>query len=537
LLLLLAVLAGAALAALPFSRGLRSPGARLAYLARAGAGILLAALLLDLPLAPARTPGPIVALDASASWARARDDSAFASALAEARRLAGRDTLWLLGDSLRPAPDGALTPRDARSDITPLRDRAAALGRAVVLVTDGALDDPALVAQLPTGSRIEARPGTARPDAALLGFDVPPVVVAGDTLAVTLRVGAGGAGAPAGALRLRLGARDVALVPLPALGPWEQRELREVLLPAAADGAEPPLVAVLTLPGDAEPRNDTLATVLAVAERPSVIVASTAPDQDLRYALAVLRGTLGLPVRAYVRVAPGTWRQDPGFAPATEAQVRTALAAAPIAVLHGDTALFGPPRALARGALALLVPAPEDGAREALLEGSLPGSPLAAALTGVPWDSLPPIALGPAPTGEWTALRARPAGGGTARGVVAGGRQPRPTVVVVGSGFWRWAVREGAPADAHRAFWGAVFAWVGESGADAEPRRDGLRSASLVTAPAEWLPREAAPLPSPAAAVVRPDIGRTLRDPWWPYLAVVLLLCADWVLRRRAGLR
>lgn len=533
----LAILIGAALAALPFRAVPRRRGLWGAAIARAAAGILLTALALDLPLRPAPPPGPLVALDVSASWARARDRADFDDALATARRLAGRDTLWLVGDSLRPAPDGDLTPMDGRSRIGPLREQAAALGRPVLLVTDGELDDAALVAQLPVGSRIERRSAPARPDAALLAMESPAVLLADDTLALTMTVAAGGAGAGAGTLQVQLAGREVARLAVPALGAWEQRDLRAHLLPRTADGASQSLTATLAVPGDAEARNDTLVTNLTIATQPTVIVATTAPDQDLRYALTVLRGTLGLPVRSYLRVAPGSWRQEPGLRPTTEAQVRAALAAAPIAVLHGDTALFGPPRALASGALALLVPAAEDAGADALLEGAVPPSPLAVALTGVAWDSLPPVALGGAPLGDWTALRARAGGGGPPRAVVAGVSRPRPSVVVAGSGFWRWAVRDGAPADAHRAFWGAVFAWLGEASVDGAPARALGAATQRVLGAAEWLPRDAPPLAEPAGPLARPAADRTLRDPWWPYLAIVLLLCTDWVLRRRAGLR
>src|ERR1041385_8151936 len=84
---------------------------------------------------------------------------------------------------------------------------------------------------------------------------------------------------------------------------------------------------------------------------------STSPDFDARYALAVLRGALGIPSRGFFRVAPGEWRVEGPLTPVTEADVRQAVREAPVAILHGDTAAFGPPRSIALGPLALMPPA------------------------------------------------------------------------------------------------------------------------------------------------------------------------------------
>ncbi|MGZ8469823.1 MAG: hypothetical protein ACXW61_09715, partial [Gemmatirosa sp.] len=69
-------------------------------LLRFAAMALLAALALDAPRGRARASAPLVALDASTSWTRGGDSTAFRAASDSARRLAS-DTLWLFGDSLR----------------------------------------------------------------------------------------------------------------------------------------------------------------------------------------------------------------------------------------------------------------------------------------------------------------------------------------------------------------------------------------------------------------------------------------------------
>jgi hypothetical protein len=198
-------------------------------------------------------------------------------------------------------------------------------------------------------------------------------------------------------------------------------------------------------------------------------------------------------------------------------------------------------------------------------------------------------------------LTARDARGGPPRALVVGDDQPRRVITVTASGTWRWALRGGAWADAHRTLWGSVFDRLAITGTErravglgatvvreGEPLRwrRGTTQDSLVrvvlrastagagdtltlrfaddqrevlTAPlvageytavfaadtlrvvvsrsAEWLPRRAPQLPEPAAAVAPPSGGRTVRDLWWLYVALVLTLCVEWVARRQQGLR
>jgi hypothetical protein len=58
-----------------------------------------------------------------------------------------------------------------------------------------------------------------------------------------------------------------------------------------------------------------------------------------------------------------------------------------------------------------------------------------------------------------------------------------------------------------------------------------------VNASREWLPR-AARVPSGAVrGAVSADTAPRLRDKGWAYALAILLLCAEWILRRRRGLR
>jgi len=356
---------------------------------------------------------------------------------------------------------------------------------------------------------------------------------------------------------------------------------------------------VIASTGDAEPRNDSLSTAIEISRAASAVFVSTSPDQDARFAIAVLRGTLALPTRGFLRVAPGNWRQEGTLAPVSEAEVRQAIRDAPVAILHGDTAIFGPPATSSFGPIALLVPPDVDDGE--WYPVAAPASPLSGALAAVPLESLPPIAIGQPARGDWTALEARRGREPLRRPVVVGRDTPRRIVTVTGSGFWRWRFRGGASADAYAALWGGIFDWLAAERADrrgAVPdesvvrsgqairwrrgsssdsvvrvllrSRGGARADSLVLrfAPGSSV-QETPPLPPGAYDVTVPggrsllvvnesaellpsrprlqsgsvgrragvDDARRSRTAGWFYALAIALLCAEWILRRRAGLR
>lgn len=604
---LVAVAVGVAVAALSYAPAGRAgpPVAPLAPLAllRAGAVALLAAAALDAPVGRASETPPLVALDVSASWTRAADTSALGRARDSTRVLGrgqGRDSLLLVGDSARRG-DASARARDGASRIGDAADRAAASGRALVVLTDGELADPDALRRLPGGSRVVVIRPRRGPDAALVDVEAPRAVAARDTLEVRVTVAADAAGAPPGRLRLTLGGRPLADASRPALAPFAREEVR-VRAPLAGTTAGAAVLAVVNeAAGDREPRNDTLALALDVTDAPAAVFVSGAPDYDARLLLAILRGTLAAPVRAYYRVAPGQWRIEGTLAPAAESDVRRAAASASILVLHGDTSALGAPRGLGRGALALVQPpASADSAAEWYAVGA-PPSPVAGALAGIVWDSLPPLDVGAAPrAAAWTGLTARLANA-PPRPVVVGEEAPRRVVVSGAGGYWRWQFRGGRPADAAAALWGGLFDWLAAGRGDAraavpdaafvregEPvrwRRGGAdsvvavrlarrgggspraltlrfpdgarvaespalppgvytveatggRSVLAVNASAELLPRRPTVVSGPvgSATPARPA-GARVRDAGWPYAAAAALLCAEWVLRRRRGLR
>jgi hypothetical protein len=562
---------------------------------RALAWLLTLALLLDAPAGPRRAVPPIAALDASASWLRGGDSALWHRAVSAARSASSDLLLW--GDSARSGA-APVMPRDAATRALPLAERALAVGRPLVLITDGELDDPSTLASLPAGSRVEVLPHTPAVDAAVIAFDAPRAVVAGDTMEVRVTVRAGELAVSRATLSLVAGTDVIAKTPIDSLAPGLERTLT---MRGRIEGAvrSVSLAAVVTTAEDVERRNDTLATAVQVAPAAGAVLASTSPDFDARFLIPVLRGAVSLPTRAYYRVAPGTWRQDGTLAAVSEQAVRAALAEAPLAILHGDTALFGAPRSITKGSLLLYAPS-SDTLGEWYPAGA-PASPISSVLSGVPWDSLAPLTVSSGVRGDWTGLLAAPARSTDRRVAIAGSESGRRTVIVGASGLWRWAFRGGVSGDAYATLWGGIFDWLtaerpdpraalpadaivragdrirwrrgtgsdsvvrvemhrrGEARVDTlalhfggpgalaesppldagvyETRVSGGSSLLIVNATRELLPRRANVRTGAVGGAAPFGDQPRLRDFHWIYLLLLGALCAEWLLRRHMGLR
>lgn len=563
---------------------------------RALALALLIALLLDAPAGAARPIAPFVALDASASWVRANDTAAWRNAVRVARD-APHDTLFLFGDSARVA-DLPERPGDRTSRVRPAIERALAAGRPLTIVTDGEIDDPAELPALPAGSRIELVPHGAVSDLAVVALEAPTAAVGGDTIELRATVRAADQVPANATLTFALGDRALTSVTIEELSPRGERTVAARVPLVSNDGAY--VLAAALSAGDAELGNDTLAVAIEIARAARAVLVSTRPDLDARFMTTVLRGAISLPTRAYFRVAPDEWRLEGPLTPVAEAEVRRAVREAPLLVLHGDTAYFGSPRSVASGALALV-----PGVRDTLGEWypvAAPASPVASAVSGIAWDSLPPLAaMGPA-RGEWEGLIVARARQFDRQAVIAGVERPRRVVTVSASGFWRWRFRGGRSADAYDALWGSIFDWLAAQRADAraavpadaiiregdrirwlrgtvgdstvtvrlQRRGDPSRSDSVALhfgasgSVAESGPLEAGvydvgvaggnallvvnrsrELLPRAPTVQAGNIGESavrgerprLRDENWPLLLALIALCAEWLLRRRTGLR
>ncbi len=562
---------------------------------RVVAVVVVMALLLDLPIGVARPPAPLVALDASGSWQRSADQGAWRVAGDSARAASVTATdLVLFGDSVRSVTIPA-APTDLASQVAPVVQRAAADGRRLVVVTDGAIDDADALAQALPGSRLIVVPTTAKADRAVADISAPAEGRVGDTVRVQARIVAGGAVPAPATLRWMLDGAVLGESPVGALAASGEEVVEGRLVIPAGDSVAV-LRAVLAAGSDGEARNDTLAVAFRRGVRQRVVIISSAPDADVRDVAAALRSNVALPTDVFFRVAPLRWVRDNDFTPIDESAVRAAVRGATLAVLHGDTTVLGAPSALNTRALLLLSPASPDAPE--LMVRPAPSSPLQAGLAGIVVESLPPLRAAVPARGAVVALNAAPGGAPTgATAVIAATDGEVRRVVVSASGYGRWRARGGVSEAAFQALigsstdWllgargraavatpvaavvraGAIVRWRRGSQArsavtlvrdgDRATRRDtlvfgtsaeatmpplasGVWRGTIDGAPVvipvsgsrEWLPHVATlrsgPLNGEALAV-----RRGARSLSWLYLATVLLLAAEWLLRRRAGLR
>src|SRR6185437_11510356 len=297
---------------------------------RAIAIALGVALLLDAPSGPRHPLPPLVALDASESWTRDGDTALWRDARRRANALTP-DSVLLFGDSVRRAPRTPV-PNDVSTRARALAERALGAGRPLDLITDGELDDPAALPGFPAGSRIIVLPHGAARDVGVVSLDAPRAAVSGDTVDLRVSLRADSLAVPAGTLRILLGGRELASMPLDSMPARAERTIT-VRAPISGPVGPSVLEAVVSVPGDREARNDTLGVAVDVARAAGAVLASTSPDFDARFVLPVLRGAVALPTRAYFRVAPGQWRQDGSLAPVDERTVRGAMHDAPLAIL------------------------------------------------------------------------------------------------------------------------------------------------------------------------------------------------------------
>jgi hypothetical protein len=431
---------------------------------------------------------PLVLLDASLSMAghggRWRD------ALDTARALAAGGIIWRFGE--RVAGFDTLPPTDGASRLAPALDAAAARGGPVTVVSDGAIADLAdIPPDLLRRARIVVLPRAPFFDAFIASVDGPRRVAAGDT--VRLKVSYGTAGkrprkGEGGRAKLvvslsgrRLASRDVALpdsgvvsteLTLP-LSPFPgSSQAVPGSLPAGWSALEVRLEGV----ADSEPRDDVRLFVLEVSPQPSVVLLAAPPDWETRFLARTLEDVARVPVRTFIEAEPGgnRWRDATTLESRAPGDVARAVAGAALVIEAGDAPTFN--RFGPKGAV-LLWP----GTRR--LDGdwyvqpsplSTGPSPLAGALAGVAWDSLPPATslAELAPDSSTTvALVARLARRGPPRPMVtlsqrAGARR----AVIAAGGLYRWAFRGGASGDAYRALVAGLVDWLLAEGAGSGER-------------------------------------------------------------------
>ena len=68
-------------------------------------------------------------------------------------------------------------------------------------------------------------------------------------------------------------------------------------------------------------------------------------------------------------------------------------------------------------------------------------------------------------------------------------------------------------------------------------RTTGGNSVLVVNASREWVPRAATMREGPLSRGALSTDARRLSDYWWPFVAALILLCSEWIVRRLVGLR
>ncbi len=418
---------------------------------------------------------PLVLLDASLSMAG--HGGQWRAALDTARALARGGVIWRFGE--RVTGFDTLPPTDGASRLAPALAAAAARGGPVAVVTDGAIGDRAdLPPDLARSPRVVVLPRAPFFDAFVASVDGPRRVAAGDT--VRLRVSYGTAGT-------RDGGRGTGKTTLVVSADGHRLASRAVTLPdsgvVSTDITLPPSpapragwtaleVRLEGVAGDSELRDDARTFVLEVSPQPSVVLLASPPDWETRFLARTLTDVARVPLKAFVATEPGgkRWRDAATLAAVPPADVARAVAAARLVIEAGEPATFA---RLAPGGAVLRWPLGRRQEGDWYIQPPGP-SPLAGALGGVAWDSLPPATslseLAP-DSGTMVALTARLARRGPPRPVVVlSERGGARRAIVAAGGLYRWAFRGGASAEAYRALVAGVTDWLLAGGAGSGER-------------------------------------------------------------------
>lgn len=426
------------------------------FLGRAVAWSALGILLADLSCAVRRGPGePLVLLDASLSlaadsgrWAEARDSARHWGEV----RYFGDERAG--GDSM---------PTRGRSLLGPALEAAAASSRPVVVVSDGEIEDVGdLPADLLTRTSLRVFPRHRGIDLAITGVDAPARVTAGDSVPLSISVRAFGDSAqPRATLLVRLGDRTLTTR---AVTPVARGEVvTRLVLPSSALRPETNVLTVaLDSMHDAEPRDDARTVLVTVTPTPGVVLLAEPGDWDSRFLYRALKDVAQLPVRGFVQVEAGRWRNYSDLSPVSPDQVRRAARGADLLIVKGDQAEARSSNA--RGIWHWPSGRGSSGHTGDWYLKAAPSSPLAGAFVGMPVDSFPPaVEIIPAPvdSGTWIALTAQLGRRGSERPVVIGrAGNTRREMTVLADGLWRWGFRGGSSEQAYRSFVAAAASWL-----------------------------------------------------------------------------
>jgi hypothetical protein len=485
-----------------FYRRRETPGrGRMLLAALRGAALVLLILLLFDPRMPALADpagsrGRQVLLDASLSMELPAEDGGtrWDAAVGEAAALADERGVILFGDAPRVVPADSLdrlAPSANASRLLPALEAAAEAGvRRVVVLTDGGIEDGAEVARwlARLGLDLETRTIDGAPgNRGLTEVEAPSWAKTGEP--VDIRFGVVSDGQPGDSLRVSI-QRDGAVLAqtvIPSAGPGRVATGTLRFTPTAAGEAARYEVALAGSDGAAD--DDARTIYLRVSDDPAgVVLVSFLPDWEPRFLLPLLERALGLPVAGYLRAGSGDFvRTGTGLEAGARTpleQVRAAVGQADLLVLHGydrSTPAWAT-EALSTAPRVLLFPGSGDPdlpfpllldqavADDWYLVEDLPASPVASLLAGIDLAGVPPLTSmhrAQLQEGVWAPLHAsRGRRGAPGPLAVGGATAGRRWVVAMGTGYWRWAFRGGAPKQVYDRLWGALGGWlVQEQGA------------------------------------------------------------------------
>jgi hypothetical protein len=561
--------------------------ARFAALARAIGVSALVLLLLD-PTIRAGGPQrrPLVLLDNSVSMHATGGRAAEAAALAAS-----------IGDTTAFGELAPGLPGD-RSALFDVLTGAVTSGRAVTVVTDGEIPDVATIpADLLAQVSIRALPRPTGPDIALTAVRAPLRLAAGDTLAMTVEA----TRTPGAPDSIEIVVHDSALVLMHGTLHFGASHRAEVHLSAALPhgySGERWLQVTRVGAADAEPGDDVRWWRLTVTPTPGIAVLAVLPDFDARALYRSLVDVANVPVRGFVQLQAGSWRRMEDLSPVTSEVVANAARHADLLAVRGDP---GPWKAAGRARLFWLpADQPGDwyvgGANNSPIADAFAGVD---ADSLPPFVAIHPIAVDS--TGGWIGATARRSRRGTPIPVIGGREDhDSRTVTIAADGLYRWSLRGGVADQAWRTMVSEMVSWllaapesdsararpidpVTERGRAVRFRWIG-RGAPLPLAIALTGPRGASgdtlrfdaagdatlPLdvgryrytlggggagtfavepyadelvPSPVTLRSRPASlrpggpGRPLRDLVWLFAVAIAGFGAEWMLRRRMGLR
>jgi hypothetical protein len=603
-------------------------GSRWMATVRASVLVLILALLFDPRLPGTNQPGLSphwVVLDASLSMS-AGPQGRTPWDLAQVRAQQLVDDGWTLVSLGGDADATEAGPSGSETRLAPVLERAAESGaRDVIVLSDLRIEDApsvrAALESLPLQVEFEAM-GDAISNVGVSSFDVPDAPRPGEEVVADVEVHGHGNdsvtvdvfanGAQVGSERVILPAPGLRrTVPVGITVPGEGGRVRySARVSASTD--------------DFQSDDEAIAYASVGYEEDALVLVSLSPNWEPRFLLPVLEDVTGLPALGYLRVGPDRFlplgRALERAAPVDSSVVAQAVRDAELVVVHGlggsedpwvtslaqrpGRTVIIPNDAIAAELVGVRAAAPRSG--EWYASGDVPSSPLSGELAGASLLGLPPLSdvIVPDVRSRISApLELQFRGTGAPEAALhlmdrADGRR----VVMLASGFWRWAMREGDGHDAYRRLWSGVAGWLlaDDDVAPPEPRPtawvfnrgDAVRfsvpgdtvayrvvvpEASVDTvltggmtmfgefppgeysyrvddsagdvvsqgrfdvsaATAELVPPPATfdPVAVMAASAAPGDVGRPLRTFAWPYLLILILLCGEWVFRRRSGLR